>query len=133
MTINRYGEKRSSSFGTYSSTLGDGLTVTQSTMESGWKWKTSSRKNLVSSAVGFSRSTQRKRFVSARSVGIRKGSMSLLCKRPCVVNANERIILTQSALWVSACQVGPHLRKMPFQGKLSSPSDGKHFSGSQDG
>jgi hypothetical protein len=52
----------------------------------------SSSTSRVSSAVGFSRSTQRNKFVSASSVGIRKDSMSLLCSRPCVVKANERII-----------------------------------------
>ena len=47
---------------------------------------------FVSSGVGFSRSIQRKRFVSLSSVGIRNISMSRLCRRPCVVKAKERIM-----------------------------------------
>src|SRR6266540_5962741 len=46
----------------------------------------------VSSGVGFSKSTQRKRLVSASNVGIKNKSMSLVCKRPWVVNASDRII-----------------------------------------
>src|SRR6266446_444755 len=56
-----------------------------------------SRMRFVSSALGFSRSTQRKRFVSPRRVGIKKTSMSLLCRRPCVVNANDRIMHADAA------------------------------------
>src|ERR1043166_6397066 len=48
--------------------------------------------NLVSSGVGFSRSIQRKRFVSESNVGMRKRSRFMLCNFPCVVNANERIM-----------------------------------------
>src|SRR5258706_9561955 len=92
MTINKYGAKRSSSLGVYSSTLGEGLTATQSSIESGWKWNTSSSTNLVSSGAGLSRSTQRNRLVSLSSVGIRNFSMFLLCNRPWVVNASERIM-----------------------------------------
>src|ERR1035437_7082023 len=92
MTMNRYGVNMSPSLGEYSSTFGDGLAFTQSSMDSGWKCKICASTSFVSSAVGFSRSTQRKRFVSASSVGIRNRSMSFVCSLPCVVNANERII-----------------------------------------
>jgi len=75
----RVGANLSSFLGSYSSTLGEGLTITQSSTESGWKWKISSSTILASSAVGASRSNQRKRFVSASSVGIKNASKSLLC------------------------------------------------------
>ena len=82
----------SSSFGVYSSHLGEGLTMTQSSMDRGWKWNTSSSTNLVSSGVGFSRSTQRNRFVSLKRVGIRNISTFRVCNRPWVVKARERIM-----------------------------------------
>ena len=43
--------------------------------------------------VAFSKSTQRKRLVSASSVGIRK-----LWSLPCVVNTSDRIILVFTTL-----------------------------------
>src|SRR4051812_37344188 len=48
--------------------------------------------NLTSSDEGFSKSIQRKRFVSLNNVGIRKRSRSALCSLPCVVKANDRIM-----------------------------------------
>src|SRR4051812_4078241 len=53
----------------------------------------SSRTSLTSSGVAFSKSTQRKRLVSASKVGIRNASTSLLWSLPCVVNAKDRIIV----------------------------------------
>src|ERR1041385_2185364 len=102
--MKRYGENLSPSFGVYSSTLGDGLTATQSSMDNGWKWKTSSSTNLVSSGVALSRSTHRNKFVSVSKVGIRNISMFLLCKRPCVVNTSERIMETALFLDGLSCQ-----------------------------
>src|SRR5688572_20107303 len=55
----------------------------------------SSRTTLASSGVGFSKSTQRNRFVSAKSVGIRNMGMFSVCNRPCVVKAKDRITLGQ--------------------------------------
>ena len=63
-------------------TFGEGLAVTQSSMERGWKWKTSSSTYLASSGVGLSRSTHRNRLVSLSRVGIKNISMFLLCSRP---------------------------------------------------
>src|SRR5438270_4361550 len=90
--MKRYGANLSSGRGVYSSTFGEGLACKQSSIERGWKWKTFSRTSLASSLCGFSRSTHRKRFVSANSVGISGISRFRLCSRPCVVNASERII-----------------------------------------
>src|SRR5436190_779146 len=90
--MKRYGAKLSSGRGVYSSTFGDGLTIKQSSIDNGWKWNTSSSTTLHSSAVAFSKSTHRKRFVSPKSVGINATSRLRLCNRPCVVNASERII-----------------------------------------
>src|SRR3954464_12512319 len=53
----------------------------------------SSKTIFASSALGFSRSTHKKRFVSAKSVGIRNIGMFSVCKRPWVVNAKDRITL----------------------------------------
>src|SRR6266403_144429 len=92
MTIKRSGANLSSGRGAYSSTFGEGLACKQSSIERGWKWKTLSRTSLASSVCGLSRSTQRKRLVSANSVGIRAISKFRLCNRPWVVNASERII-----------------------------------------
>src|SRR5687768_1101593 len=55
----------------------------------------SSRTIFASSGVGFSKSTQRKRLVSAKSVGIRNMGMFSECNRPCVVKAKDRITLGQ--------------------------------------
>src|SRR5215510_304378 len=118
--MKRYGVNRSSSRGEYSSTFGEGLTVTQSSMDNGWKRNTSVRTYLVSSGVGFSKSTHRKRLVSLSSVGIRNISMSLLCNRPCVVNASERIMPIPSLF--EASRAGGKLRLKAAQGKFGLTS-----------
>src|SRR6266496_641111 len=109
-------------------------------MESGWKWNKSSSTNLVSSGVGLSRSIQRNRFVSLNKVGIRNISMSLLCRRPCVVNASERIMETGLAWYGASCQLGTKLRRKPGQNKalcfwafVEKRSSGQHGNGSGNG
>src|ERR1051325_2735916 len=72
----------------------------------------SSKTIFDSSAVGFSKSTHRKRFVSAKSVGIRNMGMFSVCSRPWVVNAKDRITLghpdTNAAASASQQQVTEH-------------------------
>jgi hypothetical protein len=96
--MNRYGRTFPPPWAVNSSTFGDGLIRTQSSMDSGWKWNNVSSTNFFSSSVGLSRSIQRKRFVSLSNVGIRNISMSRVCRRPCVVNASERIMMTTRIL-----------------------------------
>ena len=73
----------------------------QSSTESGWKWNTPSNNLRMSSGDASSRSTQRKRLVSAKRVGIRNKSMSREWSRPAVVKANERIISVDCKATVS--------------------------------
>src|ERR1041385_6483329 len=88
-------------------------------MDSGWKWKTSSSTYFVSSGVGLSRSTHRKRLVSVRRVGIKNISMFLLCNRPCVVSTSERIMQQPSRQLV--CQAGTQVRHEWLEGKFVVP------------
>lgn len=100
--MNRYGANLSSSLGLNSSTFGDGLMLTQSWIESGWKWNKVSSTNFFSSSVGLSRSIHRNRFVSLSNVGIKNIWMSRVCRRPWVVKASERIMMLRDYPDVSA-------------------------------
>jgi hypothetical protein len=71
--------------------LGELEGVTQSSMARGWNWKTPSRTSLISSSVGFSRSTQRWRPLSARTRRMASASRSLATSLPSL-NTNERIM-----------------------------------------